>query len=337
MKETEDEIDFVITWVDGNDPTWQTERARYRAEDRETELAAWNDAPSRYRDWDLLRFWFRGVEKFAPWVRKVHFVTCGQIPDWLDTSNPKLSIVNHKDFIPKEYLPTFSSHTIELNLHRIKDLAEHFVYFNDDMYLTKPVEPKDFFIHGLPCDTAVLLPVTMEQNGIRAEINDLYAINRNFEKRRVIRQKPRNWFSPKYSRLLLRTFCMMPFRLFSGFYITHLPNSYCKTTFEKVWRKETKILEQTCRHRFRTSTDVNQWLMEYWQLCENRFYPRSQNVGRLYEGETQLKEVPTVVRQKKYKMICINDSNDLTDFDEVKKELTEAFMEILSQKSAFER
>lgn len=45
MKETEEEIDFVITWVDGNDPTWQTERTRYRAEDRETELAAWNDAP----------------------------------------------------------------------------------------------------------------------------------------------------------------------------------------------------------------------------------------------------------------------------------------------------
>lgn len=337
MKETEEEIDFVITWVDGNDPTWQTERARYRAEDRETELAAWNDAPSRYRDWDLLRFWFRGVEKFAPWVRKVHFVTCGQIPDWLDTSNPKLSIVNHKDFIPKEYLPTFSSHTIELNLHRIKDLAEHFVYFNDDMYLTKTVEPKDFFIHGLPCDTAVLLPVTMEQNGIRAEINDLYAINRNFEKRRVIRQKPRNWFSPKYSRLLLRTFCMMPFRLFSGFYITHLPNSYCKTTFEKVWQKETKILEQTCRHRFRTSTDVNQWLMEYWQLCENRFYPRSQNVGRLYEGETQLKEVPTVVRQKKYKMICINDSQDLTDFEQTKKSIAEAFAEILAEKCSYER
>lgn len=337
MKETEEEIDFVITWVDGNDPTWQTERARYRAEDRETELAAWNDAPSRYRDWDLLRFWFRGVEKFAPWVRKVHFVTCGQIPDWLDTSNPKLSIVNHKDFIPKEYLPTFSSHTIELNLHRIKDLAEHFVYFNDDMYLTKPVEPKDFFIHGLPCDTAVLLPVTMEQNGIRAEINDLYVINRNFEKRRVIRQKPRNWFSPKYSRLLLRTFCMMPFRLFSGFYITHLPNSYYKATFEKVWQKETKILEQTCRHRFRTSTDVNQWLMEYWQLCENRFCPRSQNVGRLYEGEMQLKEVPTVVRQKKYKMICINDSNDLTDFEQTKKSIAEAFAEILAEKCSYER
>lgn len=337
MKETEEEIDFVITWVDGNDPTWQTERARYRAEDRETELAAWNDAPSRYRDWDLLRFWFRGVEKFAPWVRKVHFVTCGQIPDWLDTSNPKLSIVNHKDFIPKEYLPTFSSHTIELNLHRIKDLAEHFVYFNDDMYLTKPVEPKDFFIHGLPCDTAVLLPVTMEQNGIRAEINDLYVINRNFEKRRVIRQKPRNWFSPKYSRLLLRTFCMMPFRLFSGFYITHLPNSYYKATFEKVWQKETKILEQTCRHRFRTSTDVNQWLMEYWQLCENQFCPRSQNVGRLYEGEMQLKEVPTVVRQKKYKMICINDSNDLTDFEQTKKSIAEAFAEILAEKCSYER
>lgn len=77
--------------------------------------------------------------------------------------------------------------------------------------------------------------------------------------------------------------------------------------------------------------------MEYWQLCENRFYPRSQNVGRLYEGETQLKEVPTVVRQKKYKMICINDSQDLTDFEQTKKSIAEAFAEILAEKCSYER
>ena len=49
---------------------------------------------NRYRDWNNLRYWFRGVEKFAPWVRKIHFVTWGHIPDWLDTTNPKINKLN---------------------------------------------------------------------------------------------------------------------------------------------------------------------------------------------------------------------------------------------------
>ena len=56
---------------------------------------------------------------------------------------------------PEEYLPTFNSHTIEMNLHRIKGLSEQFVYFNDDMFINKPMKPRDFFVHGKPCDTDV--------------------------------------------------------------------------------------------------------------------------------------------------------------------------------------
>jgi len=72
------------------------------------------------------------VEQFAPWVRKIHFVTCGQKPEWLNADHPKLSLVNHSDYIPQQFLPTFNSSLIEIYLHRIPDLTEHFVYFNDD-------------------------------------------------------------------------------------------------------------------------------------------------------------------------------------------------------------
>ena len=119
-------IDFVITWVDDSDLEWREEKAKFSGEDTRE---------SKYRDWGLLKYWFRGVEKFAPWVNRVHFVTYGHIPEWLNTECPKLNIVKHDDFIPKEYLPTFSSHTIELNLHRIPGLMEHFSYFNDDSRL----------------------------------------------------------------------------------------------------------------------------------------------------------------------------------------------------------
>lgn len=153
-----EEIDFVVAWVDGNDPAWQEERSRYT---QNVERQKWNDSPVRYRDWGLLKYWFRGVEKFAPWVRYIYFVTWGHVPSWLNERNPKLKIIRHDEFIPREYLPTFSSHTIELNLHRIPGLSEQFVYFNDDMYLTKSVSPEVFFKNGIPCDTAVMLPITL--------------------------------------------------------------------------------------------------------------------------------------------------------------------------------
>ena len=72
-------------------------------------------------------YWFRAVEKFAPWVRKIHFVTCGHVPAFLNLAHPKLHHVKHEGFLPPEVLPTFSSHAIEMNLHRIPGLAEHFV------------------------------------------------------------------------------------------------------------------------------------------------------------------------------------------------------------------
>ena len=69
------EIDFVVTWVDGNDPAWRQEKAKYSG------AGNWDDSEERYRDWELLQYWFRGVEQFAPWVRKIHFVTWGHLPE----------------------------------------------------------------------------------------------------------------------------------------------------------------------------------------------------------------------------------------------------------------
>ena len=100
-------IDFVIPWVDGSDPAWIKEKQLYsnniQKEDDGREI--------RFRDWGTLKYWFRGVERYAPWVRKIHFVTWGHLPEWLNTNTPKLHIVNHRDYIPAEYLPTFNSMT----------------------------------------------------------------------------------------------------------------------------------------------------------------------------------------------------------------------------------
>ena len=100
------EIDFVITWVDMNDAEWQRDFVKYS---NKTENEKNSVSKARFRDYGLLKFWFRGVEKFAPWVRKIHFVTCGQKPEWLDENHPKINLVDHKNFIPEQFLPSYNS------------------------------------------------------------------------------------------------------------------------------------------------------------------------------------------------------------------------------------
>ena len=110
MQENNSGIDFVVIWVDGNDPQWRQEKNRFSPDE-----AKFNINDVRYRDWDILHYWFRAVEKYAPWVRKVHFVTCGHVPQWLNLEHPKLHFVKHSDYIDAEFLPTFSANPIELN------------------------------------------------------------------------------------------------------------------------------------------------------------------------------------------------------------------------------
>ena len=92
----DNKIDFVIPWVDGGDPEWLKQKNEYSGKKTSEEDAR----DIRFRDWDTLKYWFRGVEKFAPWVNKIHFITWGHLPEWMNTENPKLHIVNHKDYIP---------------------------------------------------------------------------------------------------------------------------------------------------------------------------------------------------------------------------------------------
>src|SRR5699024_11364528 len=93
------------------------------------------------------------------------------------------------------YLPTFSTRPIEFNFHRIEGLTEHFVYFNDDMFITKRVEKDDFFKNGLPCDTAVMMPMISKfRNSTMANVsNVMEIINTTYEKNSVIKRNLFKW------------------------------------------------------------------------------------------------------------------------------------------------
>lgn len=330
--ETRD-IDFVIAWVDGSDPEWQKTKAQYRGEDEK-----FNVNNVRYRDWGLLQYWFRAVETYAPWVRKIHFVTCGHVPQWLKLDHPKLHIVKHSDYMDAEFLPTFSANPIELNLHRIDGLADQFVFFNDDMYLNAPVKKEDFFVNGLPRGCAVLNPPTPSRHGIPTIIlNDLGILSEHFDFKRQFAKNVTKWIHPIYGTKLLRTLLLLPWRRYLGFYDMHLPSPFLKSTYEEVWEREEDTLREISTHRFRSDSDVNQYLMMYWQLAKGEFVPVSPKIGKMFYVGTDLEIILKVIKSRSMKMICINDSETVADFDAIRERLVEAFEEVLSQKSSFEK
>lgn len=328
-------VDFVIIWVDGNDPQWSEEKSRY---DQAKKTTANSDV--RFRDWDNLQYWFRGVEEYAPWVNKIHFVTWGHLPSWLDTTNPKLNIVNHRDYIPEKYLPTFSSHTIELNLHRIPGLSEQFVYFNDDMFLNAPVKAEDFFKDGKPCDTAAVHCIYFADDSAGFFHGaDLEIINDNFNKRQCIKRDFKKWFDPKNGiKNVFRTCLLFPFPWFPGMYCQHTPSSFLKSTFLKVWDKEYERLDKTCMHKFRKIGDVNQWVMKYWQLAEGNFSVRKDSFAHCFHiDDSSINALCDEIIRKNNSMICINDTSATENFEEKKQLVINAFEKALPNKSSFEK
>lgn len=330
------EIDFVVPWVDGSDPAWRAEKEKY-------DSGAGQDMREvRFRDWDLMRYWFRGVEKYAPWVRRVHFITWGHLPPWLNAENPRLHIVRHEDYIPGEYLPTFSSRPIELNIHRIDGLSEHFVYFNDDMFLIRPVREADFFRGGLPLDSFGLGIIHAQGlNGTFAHVclNNTAVVNRRLGMKKCRGRAVWKWLSPANGwRSLFKTLALVGWPYFSGFQTPHLATAYEKKTFEEVWAAEPKALAATCRRRFRTNGDLSHFAMRSWRLAKGEFRP-ARPLGHAFflHGENAGLNAARAIQGQKDRMICLNDDASGFDFETEKRRVTQAFEAILPEKCSFEK
>lgn len=327
-------IDIVITWVDGSDPAWIAQKEKNGGP-----AGAQDGREVRYRDWGLLPYWFRGLERYAPWIRRVHFVTWGHVPVWLDTDCEKLHIVKHSDFIPEKYLPTFSSHPIELNMHRIPGLSECFLYANDDMFFMAPSSPFYWFRKGVPCDQATIGPyVTTFRNSIAAiTSNNIEVINTRFQRKQVMRESPLNWFNPCYGKYNLFNAAGLMWPVFTGFMRSHYVNAYTRTLFETVWREEEEILDQTCLHKFRDRRDVNHWLMRYWQLASNGFVPRRQKGCQFLFTNDSPEKIRKVIADPQTRMLCINDSSDLENFESARSCIDRAFREKFPSPCSFEK
>ncbi|MDL5352760.1 stealth conserved region 3 domain-containing protein [Microbacterium sp. zg-YB36] len=328
-------VDVVVTWVDDRDAAWRALRDEHLARS----AADPSDVASsdRFRDWDLLRFWFRGIAAHCPWVGTVHLVTQSPPPDWLDTTHPRVRIVRHEDFIPREYLPTFNSRTIELNLHRIEGLADRFVSFNDDMFVLRPIDQTHFFRGDLPVGFAVMNALSLGDNVSHAMLNDVHLLNARFAKRKVIRTSPRRWFTPRYGRGVLQNLALAPWPKFTGFLSHHLPLPMRRATMARVWDEAGTQLERTCRSTFRSFTDVNVFLFAWWALCENAFAPANpRRYGTFIQlDDASIAHACAVIAGARTPIVCLNDGP--LDFEPARARLAAAFAALLPAPCEFER
>lgn len=153
-----EKLDIVYTYVNSSIESWkksrdETKQLFYNKIDNNID----SNINCRYEDNDELKYSLRSMNEYFPNVGKVFIVVSDreQIPLWLNLNN--VIVVEHKDIIPLEYLPTFNSHVIELYISNIKDLSDKFLYLNDDIFFCGNCKTNDFI-----CDNTHIYYITNE-------------------------------------------------------------------------------------------------------------------------------------------------------------------------------
>jgi len=277
-------IDVVYTWVDGSDPNWQRRRGAYGEHGYHSESAN----AARYISRDELRYSLRALEQNAPWVRHVHLVTDRQRPSWLNEAHPRITVVDHAEiFGDPAALPTFNSHAIESRLHHIKGLSEHFLYFNDDMFLGSPVTPQDFFL----------------SNGMTRTF---------FSPSQVPRWDPSPVDRPvdaagKNNRRLLQehfgTAIVQKLR--------HAPYALRRSVLEEIEREFAEEHRRTSHSRFRSADDISipSSLYHYYAYFTGRAVPSNITFAYLDLAKPEIqRRLGILLARRDRQAFCINDT-----------------------------
>ncbi|WP_245175225.1 stealth family protein [Streptomyces bohaiensis] len=315
VNEVQFPIDIVYTWVDGDDPAWQARRDQHRPGVRKDP----SSESSRFVSHDELKYSLRSLEMYAGFVRHIYLVTDRQVPEWLDTDAPGLTVVDHRDiFRDPDVLPVFNSHAIETQLHHIEGLSEHYVYFNDDVMLGRPIGPDQFFhANGL-----AQVPFSSAQFGL-GEPHPLEAApsaaGRNV--RRLIWETHKRNITQKFM------------------HVAHPQLKSVMTELEELFPDE---FERTAASRFRAVTDIapGASLHHHQALLTGRAVPGRYrlcyvDISRPEEAEIRLGRL---LAERGHDFICLNDvATADEDREQVGRLLNRFLDEYFPFPSAFEK
>lgn len=345
-------IDAVFTWVDGDDPEFLKSRQSYAGFNPPSPMQRWRElssysganellenpkpgehAKSRFRNLEELRYAMRSVELYAPWINKIFLVTNGQVPYWLDTKCERVTLVDHKDiFQDPSHLPCFNSNAIELNLDNIVGLSEHFIYFNDDVFLGRPVNPSDFCDqYGRPIMFLEKMGDLPSRMSDRSQIGHSWAYNHQLVYAGTKRKKQRKMFA-------------------------HTPQMYTKTLFREIKRAWPKEAALTVQHKFRTAFDFVM-RVQASHLASNRKWSNSRGFDqpltlrkkldpldyifvRFGEKRSDFSADLSNVLSCRPKFFCINDEIDTGDSsqdEKLKGLMASTMLRRFPQAASFER
>jgi hypothetical protein len=278
-------VDVVYTWVDGEEPEMRAKRARFQ--DRGTaEILDKETNASRYTSHDELKYSLRSLAMYADFVRHIYLVTDGQKPHWLDEEAEGITVVDHRDIFPPDVLPVFNSHAIETRLHHIEGLSDHYLYFNDDVFVGRRVTAEHFF-HG---SGLMKIPVSPLKIGIGKPHAEETATNSA---------------SKNVRRLLMEKFGRMTTNNFM-----HTPLPQQRETLQTLEELFAEDIRRTTASRFRSPQDIalTAPLLYQYALMTGRGVPgsfsfRYVNISRP-DAEERLHDLR---RNRRFDFFCLND------------------------------
>lgn len=322
-------IDIVVTWVDNTLPEWQQEYEYWKKIEIEqgTQKPNHCDAFSstRYRSWNVFKYWFRGVTENCPWVNKVFLIVENKkhIPVWLDQNCPKLRVVEHKEFIPEGLLPLFNGPVIDLWYSRIPDLSENFILCDDDFYFMNPVPDNFFFDNDIPKSAIIKEP---------------YKQNPDFSFLPKQRLFLTTWMRTRYNSAQ----CACKYSGVNGYMLSysHLPEAR-KKSCEQKWLIDMydELYEKSSISHFRHDENIlgNVFLdmLKLTGVTQNNpdYMTNSKYLPLI---PSKLLEIVEAIISNKYMLVCLNDT--LTDYPELLNLLViKIFEEKFPNKCYFER
>jgi Stealth protein CR2, conserved region 2/Stealth protein CR3, conserved region 3/Stealth protein CR4, conserved region 4/Stealth protein CR1, conserved region 1 len=279
------DIDMVFSWVDGTDPVLSSSRARWLPQ---VVLGDGDDSDARTRQVDELRYALRSVRQNAPWVRRIFIVSDSRLPNWLIADHPEVTVVRAAEhFSDLSALPTFNSHAVETQLHRIEGLAEHFLYCNDDMFVGRRLAPSMFFTAG---GISRFIESAVRIGGGAVDLRRSGHENAARNNRRLL--------ADRLGYVITR-------------HLAHSPAPLRRSVLAELEAEFPREFAATQASRFRSATDVSvtNSLYHYYALLTGRAVPHESASARYiettsYEGLGSLGEL---LAQRDADFFCLND------------------------------
>lgn len=241
-------IDVVIAWVDGGDVRLAEKRNRFLKGNGGNDQPGAD--PTRFASINEIKYCVLSILKFAPFVRNIFIITDGQNPNlnediksFFPEKFNSVKIIDHKEIFEgfEKFLPTFNSISIGNMIWRVKGLAEQFIYFNDDIFLIRPVKPEDWFIDNLPVLRGKWLPAPVLRI-FWQKLRKFFQLK--ILKKTTFKQRASFHMGQWHSAALVG----LKYRYFSN---SHTPHTVGLNLVEDFFSKNKSILEKNLSFRFR--------------------------------------------------------------------------------------